>query len=114
MQNLRRIIVAITLAVVFFVGIGFLPNGGIFYPMSLGVMLILSLISGTRLTLSARAFITAQIFCWTFMLCLLGRTVEPGITRGNIGMMLLYFGIYGFAPGLCLLRLWRLKLGAIF
>jgi hypothetical protein len=114
MQNLRRIILVIALAVVFFVGIGLLPNGGIFYPMSLGVMLILSLISGARLTLSARTFITTQIFCWVFMLCLLGRTVEPGITRGNVSMMLLYFGIYGFAPGLCLLRLWRLKFGAIF
>jgi hypothetical protein len=114
MQNLRRIILAITLAVVFFGGIGFLPNGGIFYPISLGVMLILSLICGARLTLSARTFIKAQIFCWTFMLCLLGRTVEPGIKRGNVSMMLLYFGIYGFAPRLCLLRLWRLKFGAIF
>jgi hypothetical protein len=32
---------------------------------------------------------------------------------GNTYMALIYFGIYGFVPGLCLLRLWRLKLGAI-
>ena len=29
-------------------------------------------------------------------------------------MVLLYFGTYGFVPGLCLLRLWNWKLGAIF
>jgi hypothetical protein len=98
-----------------FVGFGYLPDGELIYLIVLGVGLIVSLAAGTRhLSLPARIFITAQIFCWNFMLCLLGRTVEPGITRGNLSMMLIYFGIYGIIPGLCLLRLWRLKLGAIF
>ena len=98
-----------------FVGFGFLPNGEPIYLILLGAALIISLAAGTRhLSLPARIFITTQIFCWNFMLCLLGRTVEPGITRGNTYMALLYFGMYGFVPGLCLLRLWRWKFGAIF
>jgi hypothetical protein len=115
MQDLRRIILVIFLSIGCFVGFGFLPNGELIYLVLLGTALIISLAAGTRhLSLLARVFITTQIFCWNFMLCLLGRTVEPGITRGNTSMALLYFGIYGFVPGLCLLRLWRWKLGAIF
>ena len=115
MQDLRRIILVIFLSIGCFVGFGFLPNGELIYLVLLGTALIISLAAGTRhLSLLARVFITTQIFCWIFMLCLLGRTVEPGITRGNTSMALLYFGIYGFVPGLCLLRLWRWKLGAIF
>ena len=115
MQDLRRIILVIFLSIGCFVGFGFLPNGELIYLVLLGTALIISLAAGTRyLSLPARTFITTQIFCWNFMLCLLGRTVEPGITRGNTSMALLYFGIYGFVPGLCLLRLWRWKLGAIF
>jgi hypothetical protein len=115
MQDLRRIILVIFLSIGCFVGFGFLPNGEVIYLVLLGATLIISLAAGVRhLSLSARTFITTQIFCWNFMLCLLGRTVEPGITRGNTSMALLYFGSYGFVPGLCLMRLWRLKLGAIF
>jgi hypothetical protein len=115
MEDLRRIILVIFLSIGCFVGFGFLPNGELIYLVLLGTALIISLAAGTRhLSLLARVFITTQIFCWNFMLCLLGRTVEPGITRGNTSMALLYFGIYGFVPGLCLLRLWRWKLGAIF
>ena len=115
MQDLRRIIPVIFLSIGCFVGFGFLPDGELIYLVLLGATLIITLATGTRhLSMPARIFITTQIFCWNFMLCLLGRTVEPGITRGNTSMALLYFGIYGFVPGLCLLRLWRWKLGAIF
>jgi hypothetical protein len=114
MQDLRRIILATFLSIGCFAGFGFLPNGSLIYLLLLGAALIISLAAGVRhLSLPARTFITTQIFCWNFMLCLLGRTVEPGITRGNTSMVLLYFGIYGFVPGLCLLRLWRWKFGAI-
>jgi hypothetical protein len=114
MKNTWRIILVIILAIAFFAGFGFLPNGEPIYLVLLGAALIISLAAGARyLSLSARTFITTQIFCWNFMLCLLGRTVEPGITRGNTSMVLLYFGIYGFVPGLCLMRLWRWKFGAI-
>jgi hypothetical protein len=111
---MRQIIFTTILAILVFVGFGFLPNGEPIYLVLLGAALIISLAAGARyLSLPARVFITTQIFCWNFMLCLLGRTVEPGITRGNTSMVLLYFGIYGFVPGLCLLRLWRWKFGAI-
>jgi hypothetical protein len=97
-----------------FVGFGFLLNGSLIYLLLFAVALIIGAAAGSRhLSLPARTFITTQIFCWNFMLCLLGRTVEPGITRGNTSMVLLYFGIYGFVPGLCLLRLWRWKFGTI-
>jgi hypothetical protein len=114
MQNKWWMMLAVALSIGCFVGFGFLPNGELIYLVFFGVALIISLAAGTRhLSLSARIFITTQIFCWSFMLCLLGRTVEPGITRGNTSMVFLYFGIYGIVPGLCLLRLWRWKLGAI-
>jgi len=115
MRDLRRIILVVFLSICCFVGFGFLSNGELIYLVLFGAALIISFAAGTRhLSMSARVFITAQIFCWNFMLCLLGRTVEPGITRGNTYMALLYFGMYGFVPGLCLLRLWRWKVGAIF
>jgi hypothetical protein len=114
MQNKWRVILVVAFSIGCFVSFGFLPKGELIYLVLLGVALIISLAAGTRhLSLPARTFITTQIFCWNFFLCLLGRTVEPGITRGNTTMVLLYFGIYGIVPGLCLLRLWRLKLGAI-
>jgi len=114
MQNKWRVTLAVAFSIGCFVGFGFLPNGELIYLILLGAALIISLAAGTRhLSLPARTFITTQIFCWNFMLCLLGRTVEPGITRGNTCMVLLYFRIYGFVPGLCLLRLWRWKFGAI-
>ena len=114
MKNTWQIILAIILAIAFFAGFGFLPNGSLIYLLLFAAALIISLAAGTRhLSLSARVFITTQIFCWNFMLCLLGRTVEPDITRGNTIMALFYFGIYGIVPGLCLLRLWRWKFGAI-
>src|ERR1035437_9584437 len=106
MQDLRRIILVVFLSIGCFFGFGFLPNGELIYLVLLGAVLIISLAAGTRhLSMPARVFITTQIFCWNFMLCLLGRTVEPGITGGNTSMALLYFRIYGFVPGLCLLRL---------
>jgi hypothetical protein len=114
MQNKWRMMLVVAFSIACFIGFGFLPNGELIYLFLLGTTLIISLAAGTRhLSLPARIFITTQIFCWNFMLCLLGRTVEPGITMGNTYMALIYFGIYGFVPGLCLLRLWRLKLGAI-
>ena len=115
MQNKWRMMFVVAFSIGCFVGFGFLPNGELIYLVLLGAALIISLVAGSRhLSLPALVFITTQIFCWNFMLCLLGRMVEPGITRGNTSMVLLYFGMYGFVPGLCLLRLWRLKLGAIF
>ena len=115
MQNKWQATLAVAVSIGCFVGFGFLPDGELIYLAFLGTGLIISLAAGTRhLSLPARIFITTQIFCWNFMLCLLGRTIEPGITRGNTSMALIYFGIYGIIPGLCLLRLWRLKLGAIF
>lgn len=115
MQNKWRMTLVVAFSTGCFVGFGFLPNGELIYLILLGAALIIFLAAGARhLPLSARTFITTQIFCWNFMLCLLGRTVERGITRGNTCMVLFYFGIYGFVPGLCLLRLWRWKLGAIF
>jgi hypothetical protein len=114
MQNKWRMMLVVAFSIACFIGFGFLPNGELIYLFLLGTTLIISLAAGTRhLSLPARIFITTQIFCWNFMLCLLGRTVEPGITMGNTYMALIYFGIYVFVPGLCLLRLWRLKLGAI-
>jgi hypothetical protein len=114
MNNTWRVILVVAFSIGCFVGFGFLPNGSLIYLLLFAAALIISLAAGARhLSLPARIFITTQIFCWNFMLCLLGRTVEPGITRGNTSMVLLYFGIYGFVPGLCLLRLWRLKFGAI-
>lgn len=114
MKNTWQIILVIILAIAFFAGFGFLPNGSPIYLLLFAVALIIGAAAGARLlSLPARIFITTQIFCWNFMLCLLGRTVEPGITRGNTSMVLLYFGIYGIVPGLCLLRLWRWKFGAI-
>jgi hypothetical protein len=84
MQDLRRIILTIILAIAFFAGFGFLPNGELIYLLLFAAALIISLAAGVRhFSLPARTFITTQIVCWNFMLCLLGRTVEPGITKGN-------------------------------
>src|ERR1035441_1018883 len=97
MQNKWRMTLVVAFSIGCFVGFGFLPNGEPIYLLLFAAALIIGAAAGVRhLSLSARIFITTQIFCWNFMLCLLGRTVEPGITKGNTCMVLLYFGIYGF------------------
>src|ERR1019366_9470922 len=108
MQDKWRMTLAVAFSIGCFVGFGFLPNGEPIYLVLLGAALIISLAAGVRyLSLPARIFITTQIFCWNFMLCLLGRTVESGITMGNTSMVLFYFGIYGIVPGFCPPRVGR-------
>jgi hypothetical protein len=89
MQNKWRITLVVVFSIGCFVGFGFLPKGELIFLVLFGAALIISLAAGARhLSLPARTFITTQIFCWNFMLCLLGRTVEPGITKGNTCMVL--------------------------
>jgi hypothetical protein len=51
------------------------------------------------------------VLYWAYGMCLLGRTMEPGLTKTTIGMALIFFVMYGLWPGLVLLRLWPLRSG---
>jgi hypothetical protein len=84
MHNKWRVMLVVAFSIGCFVGFGFLPDGSLIYLLLFAAALIISLVAGVRhFSLAARTFITTQIVCWNFMLCLLGRTVEPGITKGN-------------------------------
>jgi hypothetical protein len=50
------------------------------------------------------------MFYWAYITCLIGRTMQPGLTRYTIGMALTVFAIYGLWPSVALFRVWRPKI----
>jgi hypothetical protein len=110
MTTSRHIITGILSAVVLFVGLEFLEDADLAIMIGGALLLIVALIRGTRLPLMLRVFITACIFYWAYIACLIGRTMQPGLSGYTVGMALTVFAIYGCWPGLALFRLWRPKI----
>jgi hypothetical protein len=80
-----------------------------------GILLLTAgLICGQRLPLILRSLTSIIIIYWAFGTCLVGRTTEPGISRATFIFALQVFILYGLLPGVVLLRLWPLRLGATF
>ena len=87
-----------------------IPDHGISLFVTIAVVTIASLVGGTRLPLFVRVLFTVLIFHFASAACLVGRTMEPGLTAYTIGMALIIFGTYALWPALSLFRLWQGRL----
>jgi len=112
MTRSRQIISGILAGVALFVALEFVPDGDLVIMIGGALLLLFGLIWGTRLPLMLRVFITACTFYWGYIACLIGRTMQPGLTGYTVGMALSVFVIYGCWPGIALFRLWRPKIAA--
>ena len=110
MRTSRQIVAGILAGLALFVALEFVPDGDLVIMIGGAVLLLVGLIWGTRLPLMFRAFVTACIFYWAYIACLVGRTMQPGLSGYTIGMALTVFVIYGAWPAIGLFRLWRPKI----
>jgi hypothetical protein len=84
-----------------------LPDGGMTLLVVVAVLAVASAIGGQRLPLFVRVFATGATFYLGYVMCLVGRTMEPGFTRYTVQMALVIFGLYATLPAVALLRIWR-------
>ncbi len=91
-----------------------LPHGGFLLLVVVWVLALASGIGGERLPVFVRVFATAATFYLGYVMCLAGRTMEPGFTGYTLQMALVCFGLFAALPTLTLARLWRGRLrGAV-
>jgi hypothetical protein len=90
------------------------PDHGISLLVAMALLTITSLIGGLSLPLFVRCFFTVLIFYFASTICLVGRTMEPGLTAYTIGMALTCFGMLALWPAISLLRLWQGRLRLLF
>jgi glucose dehydrogenase len=83
-----------------------LPGGGLILIVATAALALTAAIGGTRLPLALRLFATIIIFYFGYSMCLVGRTMEPLLTRYTVSMALASFGLFAVVPSLSLLRLW--------
>ena len=76
-----------------------------------GLLLFLGVAGGQHLPPFWRALISIFVLYWAYNMCLLGRTMTPGLTLTAVRNALVYFFLMGALPGLVLLRLWPLRRG---
>jgi hypothetical protein len=84
--------------------------GGMVRMALAGTLMILGLVFGQKLPLTIRVFATSLFFYYGYSMCLLGRTMEPGINAHTFGAAL-GMSIFGLLPALSLVRVWRPALG---
>jgi hypothetical protein len=82
-------------------------DGGITLLVIVAVLAVASAIGGQRLPLFVRVFATGVVFYFGYVMCLVGRTMEPRFTVYTVQMALIAFGLYAALPTLALLRIWR-------
>jgi len=92
----------VTLAAVF----ELVPDHGISALIGMGMVAMVGLAVGQRLPLLVRVMFTVLIFYFGATMALVGRTMEPGLTRYTFGWALNCFAIMALWPALALLRLW--------
>jgi len=87
-----------------------LPDGGILLLVVVAVLTLASGIGGQRLPLFVRVFATTATFYLGYVMCFVGRTMEPRFTGYTLQMALVCFGLFAALPTLSLARLWRGRL----
>jgi hypothetical protein len=84
-----------------------LPDGGVTLLIVAAGLTLISAMGGQRLSLFTRVFATGTTFYLGYVMCLVGRTMEPGFTLYTVQTAFLVFCIYASLPTLALLRIWR-------
>jgi hypothetical protein len=110
MTTSRHIFAGVLAALALFVALEFLPDGDFVIMIGGAFLLLVALLRGARLPLMLRVFITGSLFYWAYIACLIGRTMQPGLTGYTIGRALTMFATFGWWPSLALFRLWRPKI----
>src|SRR5690242_5024540 len=84
-----------------------LPDRGMLLLIIAAGLALASVIGGRRLPLFMRVFATGTTFYLGYVMCLMGRTMEPGFTTYTVKMAFIVFCLYASLPTLALLRIWR-------
>jgi hypothetical protein len=105
----RQVFTGTLVALALAVALEFMSHGDLVVIVGGGILLIIALIRGKRLPLALRVFATAMVFYWAYINCLIGRTMQPGLSGYTVRMALTFFAIFGLWPGLALFRLWNSK-----
>jgi hypothetical protein len=84
-----------------------LPDGGMTLLIVTACLALASAIGGQRLPLFMRVFATGTTFYLGYVMCLVGRTMEPGLTGYTVRMAVFIFCLYAILPTFALLRIWR-------
>jgi hypothetical protein len=107
MSNKTQIALGIGVTVALAVLDELLPDGGMTLLVVVAVLAVASAIGGQRLPLFVRVFATGATFYLGYVMCLVGRTMEPRFTAYTLQMALVVFGLYATLPTLALLRIWK-------
>ncbi len=110
MKAARDITVGILVSLAFFISLEFVPHDDLVLIITGIVLLIAALVRGQQLPLMLRVVSTAYVFYWGYSACLVGRTMDEGLSGYTTGMALLFFGLYGAWPVFTFFRLWRLRI----
>lgn len=109
-----QIITAFLIAGLFIFLIEFSPYGGAIFLITIALVTIVGIIFGRRLPFLLRIIFTILIFYFGYSMCLVGRTMAPGINFYTIRMALYWFSLFAVLPAISLLRLWKRKTALAF
>lgn len=83
---------------------------GFFLEMGMvGLGAMTALVGGRSLPIPLRLFITVVFFDFGYGMCLVGRTMGPGLTIPAVGMAAFFFGMMALYPFLAVFRIWRVR-----
>lgn len=85
--------------------------GGLVCMLLAVAFMIAGLALGHKLPLALRIFATGLFFYYGYSMCLIGRTMGPGISAYTFGAAIGMFFLFGLLPALSLVRVWRPALG---
>jgi hypothetical protein len=115
MKTERQIGVGTIAGVVLATVFELVPDHGISALIGMAIVALVGLAVGQRLPMLVRVMFTVLIFYFGATMALVGRTMEPGLTRYTFGWALNCFAIVALLPSLALLRLWdgRLRVALV-
>lgn len=91
----------------------FVPDNDILLLAAMAFLTITGFVAGPRLPLYVKVLFTVLIFYFAGLMCLIGRTMAPGLSLYTVSMALVYFGFMALWPSLSLLRIWRGRARAV-
>jgi hypothetical protein len=85
----------------------FVPAGGLIWMLLTAILTLTLLVRGRRLSLTFRVLATGFTFYYAYQMCLMGRTMEPGLSAYTFKMALLHFALFAALPTVALVRGWQ-------
>jgi hypothetical protein len=107
MSAKSQIILGAAVVLVAAVVMEFIPAGVLIWMLFTAVLALIMAVRGRGLSLTLRVIATGSTFYYAYLMCLLGRTMEPFLSAYTFRMALLHFSIFAALPMLALLRGWE-------